>query len=299
MTLAHIVGLGLNTSLFLVVFALGLHASGRDLGYLVRRPGLLARSLVSMNVVMVVFAVAAAAAFKMHPVIEIALVALACSPVPPVLPHTQKKAGSTEEYAIGLLFTTAASAIVVVPLAIELIGRSFGIDIHMRLLDVGSVVFTSVLAPLAAGVLFRAFLPELAERLAGPAQRVGTILLLVSVSPVLVKSFPDFLALIGNGVVISLVLFAAIGLAVGHLIGGPDPGIRSALALATATRHPGVAIAIATVNFPDQKMVVAVAIWHLIFGALISAPYVRWCKRPRAGKSAIARTGSAIPHISA
>jgi len=296
LTLANIIDVGVNASLFLVVFAIGLQASARDLGYLFRKPGLLARSLVSMNVVMVIFAVATAVTFKMHPAVKIALVALACSPVPPILPNKQTRAGGTEEYVIGLLCTMAAVAIIVVPLAIELIGHVAGLNIHMPFTRVASTVFLSVLIPLAAGVLVRAFLPEFARETARPAELVGMVLLLLSVLPILAKSFPAFLALIGNGVVIFLVLFAVIGLAVGHLLGGPDPGNRTVLALATATRHPGVAMAIAAINFPDQKLVVVVVIWHLILGALVSAPYVRWRKRVlvRAQYSG-APTHSAIP----
>jgi BASS family bile acid:Na+ symporter len=51
------------------------------------------------------------------------------------------------------------------------------------------------------------------------------------------------------------------------------------LALATATRHPGVALAIASINFPNQKSVLVVLVWHIILGALVSAPYVRWRTR--------------------
>jgi BASS family bile acid:Na+ symporter len=76
-------------------------------------------------------------------------------------------------------------------------------------------------------------------------------------------------------VVIVLALFTVVGLAVGHLLGGPDPHNRGVLALATATRHPGVAITFASLNFPDQRAAQVVIVYHLILGALVSFPYVK------------------------
>jgi bile acid:Na+ symporter, BASS family len=79
--------------------------------------------------------------------------------------------------------------------------------------------------------------------------------------------------------VLSLVLFSAVGLAIGHALGGPDPDDRTVLALATATRHPGIAIAIASLNFPDQPGVMALVVYHLVIGGIVSAPYTRWRKK--------------------
>jgi BASS family bile acid:Na+ symporter len=78
------------------------------------------------------------------------------------------------------------------------------------------------------------------------------------------------------------VVFALVGLAAGHLLGGPDPENRIVLALSTATRHPGIAIAIAAANFPDQKAAPAAVLLYLIVSALVAKPYLTWVKRRRA-----------------
>ena len=51
MTLARLIPLAAHVSLFLIVFALGLATRGGEATYLFRRPGLLARSITAMNVV--------------------------------------------------------------------------------------------------------------------------------------------------------------------------------------------------------------------------------------------------------
>jgi|KBSMisStandDraft_5_1062788.scaffolds.fasta_scaffold18870_6 BASS family bile acid:Na+ symporter len=295
MTLVQIIGLAIKASMFLIVFAIGLNATPKDFKYLLRHPALLVRSLLSMNVIMLVFAVGVVTTFNMHPAVKIALVALACSPVPPILPFKQLKAGGSDEYVIGLLSATAAAAIVIVPLAIEIIGHAFGLAIHVPASRIAVIVATTVLLPLTLGVLARSFAPAFVMRIARPVTFAATIVLLAAVLPLIVKSFPTFWALIGNGVVIFLVLFSLLGLAVGHLLGGPDPDNRTALALATATRHPAVALAIAGINFPDQKAVIAVVIWHLILSATVAAPYVNWRKKLHAAAMPLSRPAPAVP----
>jgi hypothetical protein len=70
-----------------------------------------------------------------------------------------------------------------------------------------------------------------------------------------------------------------IGLITGHLLGGPDSEDRTVLALATAARHPGVAMAIASANFPEQKLAPAAILLYLLLSALLSIPYVMWRRR--------------------
>src|SRR6185503_9983638 len=93
MDLAALIPLVLKTSLGVVVFALGLSTSNGDLTHLLRRPSLLVRSILSMYVVMPIIAVAVAKAFALRPLVELALIVLSVSPVPPILPGKQSKAG--------------------------------------------------------------------------------------------------------------------------------------------------------------------------------------------------------------
>jgi BASS family bile acid:Na+ symporter len=67
-------------------------------------------------------------------------------------------------------------------------------------------------------------------------------LLVVASIPVLIMEWPTIRSLLGDGTVVAAVLLSALGLLVGHLLGGPDPENRTVLALATVSRHPGVAL---------------------------------------------------------
>ena len=80
MTVQQVVMLALQASVILIVFGFGLQTTLHDLQYLLRRPGLLARSLLAMFVVMPIVALILVRAFELRPSFEIALVALAGSP---------------------------------------------------------------------------------------------------------------------------------------------------------------------------------------------------------------------------
>jgi BASS family bile acid:Na+ symporter len=279
MSLAQLIPIAMSISLFIVVLVLGMKTRFEDLSYLLRNPGLLIRSILAMNVIMLGFAVALSQLFDLNPAIKIALVALAVSPVPPTLPGKQIKAGGTASFAVGLLVAASVAAVVLVPVSIELMEYVFPFELHISVGTVASIVVLSVLVPLVAGVAIGRFAPALAQRSAPFLSAAATVLLLAALVPSLVKAWPDFASLFSQGVLLCLALFSLVGIAVGHLLGGPVPSDRTALALATATRHPGIAMAIASLNFPDQRAVLALIIYHLIIGSIVSLPYMRWRTR--------------------
>jgi BASS family bile acid:Na+ symporter len=282
MSLAELIPLAIRASVILYVFSLGLLASPQDAAYLLHKPGLMVRSLLSMNAIMPLFAVLAASYFDLNPAIKIAIIALALSPVPPILPSKQTKAGGTASYAISMLIAAALFAIAIVPAGVELAGKIFAKDIHMAASAVALIVSVTILVPLVAGLVVGRVSPTFARRIAGPVSLFAIVLLAIAVLPVLFTQWPLLKSMVGNGTLLALILFAIVGLAVGHWLGGPEPDDRTDLALATAARHPAVALAIAGANFPDEKAVLAVVVWHLIVGAIVSVPYVMWRKRGHA-----------------
>jgi BASS family bile acid:Na+ symporter len=160
-----------------------------------------------------------------------------------------------------------------------LIGWVWAKDLQLPTGTVASVVLASVLVPLAIGLVVHEFARGFAERIADGVAIAGTILLVVAFVPVLFETWPAVVAAVGNGTIFSLLIFAVVGVAVGHTLGGPTDDDRTVLAMATAIRHPGVALAIAGAAFPDVKGVLAVVLWHLIIGAVVTLPYVYWRKR--------------------
>jgi predicted Na+-dependent transporter len=280
MSLARIIMLALQTSIFLLVFSFGLQATWKDATSLFRRPATLARAFFSMNVIMPVFAAALAGAFHLNVATKIALVLLAVSPVPPVLPRRQLKVGGTSSYVHGLLTEMSLLSIVVAPTAIEILGRVFSQNIHVGPVAVAAVDVKTILLPLGLGILVHSQAPGLAEKLSRPLGRFANLFLLAAAVPLLLFSWRNMIGLMGNGTLLAMIAFCVVGVAVGHWLGGPDPGERTTLALATACRHPGLAITIAASIFPEQRKLVAAAILlYLVVSTVVLLPYSAWSKR--------------------
>ncbi len=145
------------------------------------------------------------------------------------------------------------------------------------------VVLITVLAPLACGIGVRYIVHALAERIAQAVLLIGMLLLVICVVPVLLGKWHEIFSLFGNGTLLAMALFALVGLAVGHLLGGPEPGDRVVLALATATRHPGVALAIVTGSSPGATDIPAAVLLYVLVRFLVAVPYLMWQKRRHPG----------------
>jgi len=160
---------------------------------------------------------------------------------------------------------------------VEVMNLIFGTQVHFGPLPVAKAIVLAILLPLAAGMALHHALQGSSPRFARSIGMVGTILLLVAILPLLVVAWRALQVVIGNGALLALALFVLAGLAAGHTLGGPNQSDRTALALATASRHPGLAIAIAGANFPAQvKLVAGTVIIYLLLSQLLFIPYKRW-----------------------
>ena len=275
MTLQQAVVLALQASILLTVFGFGMQTTAHEMLYLMRRPGLLARSMFAMFVVMPIIAVMLVLTFELRPAFEIALVALAIAPVPPLLPRKEGKAGGQSAYGLGLMAAVSLLAIGIVPLSVEILGRYTAQPLHMSPAAVAKVVVVMTLLPLTAGVIVRTFAPGIADRLNRPTTLVGTVLLVFGAGALLAGAMPVIVSLIDGQTLLAISAFVVAGVAVGHVLGGPEPENATVLALSTASRHPAIALAVAKVNFPNEPYLGATILLYLLVLTVITVPYVR------------------------
>lgn len=273
MTATQIVMLAFQVSILCTVFGFGLKATPDDLLYVVRHPGLLARSIAAMLLVMPVLAIAAARLLDLPHTTAVVLVALAISPVPPLLPQRQAKAGGERSYGLGLMVWCALLAIVVVPMWITVLGWVFGHTFTVSPRAIAKVLLVAAIAPLLAGVAVRALWPVLADRLARPVALIASVLLPLAVVALLAGSWRAVWGAVGDGTVVALAGFIVAGLVIGDLFGRPEADHAVVLALSTACRHPAIALAIASASFPAERFGGTILL-YLILNALLGIPYL-------------------------
>ncbi|HEY7190875.1 MAG TPA: hypothetical protein VH436_30195 [Vicinamibacterales bacterium] len=278
MSLKQIVVLGLQISIVATVFSYGLRTRAGDLLFLVRRPWLLARSLLSVFVIMPAIIIALARVFEIKRVVEVALIALAISPVPPLLPLKETKAGGHASYGLGLLTLLALLSIPAAPLAITVLEWLSHQPLEIEAAAVARVAFFSVLGPLAAGMIVRALAPAFAERIAGTVSVGARVLLLAGAIALLAGGWRAVWGATGQGGILAIVVFVAAGLTIGHVLGGPVRKESVVLGLSTACRHPAIAFTIASGNFPEERFA-GVIILYVLVSAIVGIPYVTWNRR--------------------
>jgi BASS family bile acid:Na+ symporter len=274
-TLDTAVRLTLLASIWLIVLSLGASSSTQGALYVLRRPAILLRALAALFVAAPAFALLLAAVVPMRPPIRFAVVAMSFAPVPPILPYKQMKAGGGGEYTIGLLVAAAVVAVVATPFLVNVADALLGSEALVTPGRVARTVLISVGLPLAVGMLVGALFKTAAGAIARYARLTGMLLLLVAFAAMLVAAWREMFMLVGDGSLLVIAVTVALSLAAGHLLSGGREG--GALALAAATRHPGVALAIAAMSYPGQsKLITAAILLYLIVTMLVTWPYVRW-----------------------
>jgi BASS family bile acid:Na+ symporter len=271
------ISITIQVSIVLVVFAIGLETTWANAISLFQQPVMLIKSLVARNVAMPLVAILLVKAFPVYPAVRGAIVLLSVTPIPPDLPIALPKGSAHASYVRGLLVSHSVFAIVLMPLTVEVMNLVFGAKARFGPLPVAKEIVLDILVPLGAGMALRHALEASGPRLARSIGIVGTLLLLVSIFPSKVVAWQALQVVVGNGALVALALFVIAGLAAGHALGGPKESDRTVLALATASRHPGLAIAIAAANFPAQtRLATGVVIIYLLLSQILFIPYKRW-----------------------
>ena len=264
----------LQLSLALLVFAVGLQTRDADVAYLWRHPRKLLAGLVAVNLVVPAVAVAMVLALPIPPATRAGLVAMSIAPMAPFLPGKMLKLGAAPSYAVGLYLALSIAAVVFVPASIWLVGRISGREIVLPLVPLARFVLTSVLIPVVAGRVAGKLCPGAAQRAAKWAARAAFAVISPLILFMLAKTGGALAALTGDGTLLAIAVSVAAGLAVGHVLGGPERTNRAALANAAIARHPGIALLVVRANAFERRSELAVILF-LLGSVAASAVYAQ------------------------
>jgi BASS family bile acid:Na+ symporter len=276
--LKQLLPLLISGSLFGLVLAVGLDTTPDQLLYLIRRPARLARAVLVVSVLVPAAAIVLVTVLPLHPMTKAGIIILSISPVPPFVPGRNRQMGASRDYTYGLFAAFALLAIVIVPFSAAIMGKIFGRDVYVGAGPMIQLVFKTVLAPLAIGLVIGRIWPAFASRASPILQKFSLAVLLVVMVPLLMKLWPVFGELVGDGTLLASVLFALAALAFGHFVGDGAPADREALAITAATRHPGIAVLVAK-TIGMNKEVMAAALLCFVVCFVVSMPYQIMQKR--------------------
>jgi len=265
-----------------LIFGVGLGSTASDLTYLWRRPGQLVRSLLAMYVAVPLAVSLLAKALALPASVRLAIFVLAISAGAPLLPRKLSNLGR-EGYVFSLVVTSSLVAVVAVPAWMELLGSLVGRESSLDSRTVAGLIAKAFLAPLVLGMVLHALAPKLATKLSDWLLGVSGVVLAVAALTLLVLGSRKLLA-VGWVALLALAGTAVVALAIGHLMGGPDPGDRKALAISCVSRHVGIAmLAASTVGGAETTELVLA---YLVAAAIVTAPYLKWGQRGGGGAKA-------------
>lgn len=264
-------------TVFTVMFSIGLGVSFGEFRWIWRRPGLMLKALFAVLVAVPAIAILVARVLDLHRLAEVGLVLMAVSPGAPVALRKSLKSGGHHAFAPGLQIAVAVLAVVSMPLSIAGLNEYYGGRAAIDPWPLAKQVCVAQLLPLGLGMLVRHFAASGAAWLEAKLSPVGTALLLALAVLAIVEMFPLVL-LAGTKVGIAIVLVTVGALALGQLLGGPDPGTRTAVAITSAARNPGLALLVASLNNMPSP-VYAVIVAYLLVSAFTVIPYMVWRRR--------------------
>ncbi len=268
----------ISVSLAATIFAYSTHASKKDFLWFRSEQRLLLISLLSIFALTPMVAIAVIFWIDPPLVVRVAIASMSVSIIPPLLPWKQIQNEGGRHYAIGLTLIVAILAIGVVPASVDLLGKVSHHPYDVAPGEIAQYVFVIVVLPTMLGMAFACRWKDLAERISIPLAKIAGIGTLIAICIVLLSAIGDMPEVIGTRTILAMLAFNLIALGIGHLLGGPDPDRAVVLGLTSASRHPAVAISIASVAFPGEKFTAAVMLCVAINMA-ITTVYLRWQSR--------------------
>ena len=277
MTVALLVLLKITVTI--IIFGIGLDSTLHDAVRLFRRPALLLRSLLAMYVLVPLAAVGLVILLPLPPGAEAGLLVLAVSSGAPLLPRKLLGIGDGA-YTFSLVAVSSVLAVILVPLWLEMLGPMFPRLPRLAPEKTALVLGESFFLPLLAGMAVRRYFPKLAAWTGGRVVGLAGLAMTLAAVVLLAVNWHVVLEVRWQGIA-ALALLILMALIIGHLVGGPKEEDRSALAVACATRHIGVAVAVAT-SLPGARTAVVISI-YIAISVAITLPYTRW-RRVVAGR---------------
>jgi BASS family bile acid:Na+ symporter len=264
-------------TLFVVMFDVGLSIVPGEFRWVAGHPVLLLKGLFAVLVAVPALALVVTRALELPRSAEVGIVLMAISPGAPVALRRSLGAGGHRSFAPALQMVVALLAVVSMPLSIAALDEYYGAEAVIAPRHLARQVFVAQLLPLALGMAMNRLAGAGAAWLEPRLRRLGGAMLAVLLVLVLIDIWHVVLGA-GWRTALAVALVTGLALAVGHLLGGPEPATRTATAICSAARNPGLALLVATLNAAPPA-ITATVLAYLVIAALAIIPYVAWRRR--------------------
>jgi predicted Na+-dependent transporter len=159
--------------------------------------------------------------------LQIGVILLGTAAGAPFIPKLVQGAKGNVAYAVGLMFLIMVVTIFYLPIVLPLLLP--GVEVNPW--DIAKSLIATMLFPLVIGMLIKSHSPDVADHWAPVMNKISSLSVLILLVVGLGLNISNILSFIGTLGIGAMVLLIVGSLVIGLLLGGRDPGVRSAMAL--------------------------------------------------------------------
>ena len=235
-----------------------------------RNVRLVVLTLLANFVVMPLGALALAKMLWLDEPFGIGLLLLGCAAGAPFLPKLAELAKGNLAFAVGAMVLLMVGTIGYLPIVLPLLLPGVTVDPW----QIARSLLLLMLLPLVIGLALKAYYGDLAIRVKPGLDWLSNISLILLVCLITAANIDKVLQVFGTRGILAGILFIALGLGTGWLLGGRDTGTKSVMALGTGQRNIAAALVVASQSFSDPKVVVMVIVVAIV-GLVVLMPLSR------------------------
>jgi BASS family bile acid:Na+ symporter len=235
-----------------------------------RNSRLVILALLANFLLMPLGAVALARVLRLDEPFGVGLLLLGCAAGAPFLPKLAELAKGNLAFAVGAMVLLMVVTVGYLPSVLPLLIPGVTVDPW----QIARSLILLMLLPLAAGLALRSYFEALATRAKPVLDAISNVSLILLVVLITAANIDKVLQVFGTFGILAGVLFIALGVGIGWLLGGPAADTKRVMALGTGQRNIAAALVVANQSFDDPKVVVMVVVVAIV-GLIILMPLSR------------------------
>jgi BASS family bile acid:Na+ symporter len=200
----------------------------------------------------------------------VGLLLLGCAAGAPFLPKLAELAKGDLAFAVGAMVLLMVITVAYLPIVLPLLLPGVTVDPW----QIAQSLVLLMLLPLAVGLFAKARFERVAAQWRPMLARISNLSLIALIALLVAANIKSVLQVFGTFGILAGVLFIALGLVAGWLLGGAATDTRRVMALGTAQRNIAAALVVANQSFDDPKVVVMVVVVAIV-GLIILMPLAR------------------------
>ena len=235
-----------------------------------RNTQLVVLALLANFVVMPLGALALAKLLWLDEPFRVGLLLLGCAAGAPFLPKLAEFAKGNLAFAVGAMVLLMVVTVGYLPIVLPLLLPGVTVDPW----QIARSLLLLMLFPLVMGLALKAYYGDLAARVKPALDWISNVSLILLVSLITAANIDKVLQVFGTRGILAGLLFIALGLGTGWLLGGPNAETKRVMALGTGQRNIAAALVVASQSFSDPKVVVMVIVVAIV-GLIVLMPLSR------------------------